>query len=320
MAFAKKDRNISTGVYWMIGLAIFIASFIFYIVASNQKFFDDKYELYMFLPNVQGLNRGAFIALSGLKVGVVGTMEIVNDSQRRGIVVQLKVDKNYQDEITSSSVAMVKTLGILGDKYIDITIGDQGDRALQHGDYIRSDPGLDMYKIFANAENMVSNIGNILENTDSLVALAAQGRGVLGQFFTDERAGEKVLKVIKNIEEATMYVADGQGTLGKLISDPNLYNSLTSSSGQFHELLDSLQNGQGIFKQLLADPTFYPVVKGITAKTDSLLYKLQYTGSTAKMLNDEKLYENIASLSESLDSLAADMKRNPKRYVKLSLF
>ncbi len=320
MAFAKKDRNISTGVYIIIGLAIFLAGFVFYIVASNQKFFEDKYKLYMYLPNVQGLNRGAFISLSGLKIGVVGGMKISNEPDRRGVVIELNIDKNYRNEITTSSLATVKTLGILGDKYIDVTIGSPGDAVLQDDEFIKSDPGLDMYEIFGDAENMVKNIGNILKNTDSLVALATQGKGVLGQFFTDEKAGKKVLAVIRNVEKASTYLAHGEGTLGKFIVDPALYNNLSASSANFNTLMDTVQHGKGTLARVLNDPQLYPIIKGISAKTDSLLYKIQYGGTTAKMLNDEELYNNINSLSEALDSLATDMKRNPGRYVKLSFF
>ena len=77
MEISNKNRPVKIGVISLWGLAIFLILFIFYIIGSNQKLFTSKYSIYMFLPNVQNLGSGAFITLSGLKVGVVGELKFV---------------------------------------------------------------------------------------------------------------------------------------------------------------------------------------------------------------------------------------------------
>ena len=320
MAFAKKDRNISLGVYLMVALALFLTVFVFYIVASNQKFFDAKYNIYMQLPNAQGLNRGAFITLSGLKVGVVGNMKIINEPGKRGVNIELKIDRDYKDDITNSSIAMIKTLGILGDKYVDITIGRPGDPTLEEGEYINSDAGVDPYEFFDEAAEIIVELRNVLRNTDSLTTYAMEGRGALGKLLVDRETGRDIGNIIRRMDRITASIDNGKGTLGKLMQDTTLYASLSNSSKNLESLLDSLNNGKGTFAQLKNDAEFYTKIKSMAANADSLMYKMQHGGTVAALLNDPKLYETLVSLTRSLDSLTTDMKKRPGRYVKFELF
>lgn len=320
MAFAKHDRSTTISVVAMFALAIFVASFIFYIVASNQKFFDSKYSLYMFLPNVEGLIPGAFITLAGLKVGVVGEMEFTEQNGQSGIKVELKIDRDIADKITASSVALVKTMGILGDKYIDITLGDPAQRQLAAGDYITGDAGIDAHAVFADAAETVTELKEVLRNTATLTAAAEAGTGVVGKLFMDPASGKDFGSLMSDLRRTTGRISRGQGTLGKLVADSSLYVSLAHSSQNLQAVLDSVQSGKGTFGKLLNDPNFYPQLKAITAKTDSLLFLLQNEGTAAKLLRDRALYDNWVNLTRSLDSLSTDLKKHPGRYVKLELF
>ncbi len=320
MAFAKKDRNISVSVYAMFALALFLAGFIFYMVASNQKYFEDKYSLYMFLPNVEGLIPGAFVTLSGLKVGVVGKMTFTEREGRQGIRVELKIDKTYAHRITPSSVATVKTMGILGDKYVDITLGRVDEPALQAEAYIHSDPGLDAHATFAEAAETISELKKVLANTAVLTEAATRGEGVAGRLFMDEASGRHFAALLDDLRKTTATIAAGNGNLGRLVQDTTLYANLERSSTYLHALLDRLHHGKGTVAQMINDSTFYPTVKNLALRTDSLLYRMQHGGTVAHLLDDPQFYHNLVRLTSSLDSLSRDMQKNPGRYVKLSLF
>jgi phospholipid/cholesterol/gamma-HCH transport system substrate-binding protein len=320
MAFAKEDRNISLSVFLMFFLGVLLIGFIFYIVASNQKYFDKKYSIYMYLPNAQGLNSGAFVALSGLKIGVVGNMKISLDEERRGIIAELKIDQKYEDHITASSVAMIKTMGILGDKYVDVTIGSLEDVPLQPGDYIHSNPGVDPYDFIDDAAEMVTELKRVLYNVDSLTSHAKDGQGVIGKLFVDPVSGRRFNSLLGNLNNISGRLVKGEGTMGRLLIDPTLYTNLERSSHNFNAIMDSIHSGKGTFSQMINDTAFYPTLKAISIKTDSLLYKMQYGGTTAELLNNKQLYENLVNLSRSLDSLSTDLKQNPGRYVKVKVF
>lgn len=320
MAFARKDRNISMGVFLMFFLGFFLIGFILYIVAENQKYFEKKYSVYMHLPNAEGLNSGAFVALSGIKIGVVGKMKINAELEQLGITIELKIEEAYTKYITTSSVAMIKTMGILGDKYVDVTIGKPGEEVLQPGDYIKSNPGIDPYEFLDDASEMINDLKTTLNNIGTITSEAKKGRGVVGKLFKDPVSEAKFDRLLSNVTRISDGLAKGRGSAGRLLQDTTLYVSLTKSSDNFQAILDSLHNGKGTFAQLLADTTFYPRVKAISVKTDSLLYRMQRGGTMAQLLNDKQLYENLVNLTRSLDSLSTDLKKNPGRYVQVKVF
>lgn len=131
MEIHNKNRPLKFGVAAFLTFATMLIILIVYIIGSNQRVFDSKYPLYMFLPNVQGLESGAFVTLSGLKVGVVGDLSFSRQEEEQGILIELKINRKYAPMITTSSRATIKTMGILGDKYVDITLGDLEDPKLQ---------------------------------------------------------------------------------------------------------------------------------------------------------------------------------------------
>lgn len=320
MAFARKDRNISMGVFLMFFLGFFLIGFIIYIVAENQKYFEKKYSIYMHLPNAEGLNSGAYVALSGIKIGVVGKMKINDELEHLGVTIELKIEKAYANYITASSVAMIKTMGILGDKYVDVSIGKPGEALLQPGEYINSNPGIDPYEFLDDVYAMIKDLKRTLNNIGTITLEAKEGRGVVGKLFKDPVSEAKFDRLLANAEKISDGLAKGRGSAGMLLQDTTLYASLTKSSENFQAVLDSLHNGKGTFAQMLADTAFYPRVKAIAGKTDSLLYRMQHEGTAAQLLNDKQLYENLVNLTRSLDSLSTDLKKNPKRYINVKVF
>ena len=320
MAFARKDRNISMGVFLMFFLGFFLIGFIVYIVAENQKYFEKKYSVYMHLPNAEGLNSGAYVALSGIKIGVVGKMKINDELGKLGITIELKIEEAYTKYITTSSVAMIKTMGILGDKYVDVTIGKPGEAVLQPGENIKSNPGIDPYVFLDDASAMINDLKKTLNNIGTITSEAKEGRGIVGKLFKDPASEAKFDRLLANVTTISDGLAKGQGSAGRLLQDTTLYVSLTKSSENFQAVMDSIHNGKGAFGQLLSDTTFYPRLKAISVKTDSLLYRMQHDGTVAQLLNDKQLYENLVNLTRSLDSLSTDLKKNPGRYVQVKVF
>jgi phospholipid/cholesterol/gamma-HCH transport system substrate-binding protein len=67
--------------------------------------------------------------------------------------------------------------------------------------------------------------------------------------------------------------------------------------------------------------TFMTDLRETTAKLNTTLAKLnEGEGSAAKLMNDAALYNRVSNLTARMDSLLADFKKNPRKYIKLSIF
>ncbi len=321
MEIHNRNRAIKVGVTAFMIFATLLIALIFYIIGSNQKIFDNKYPLYMFLPNVQALEPGAFVTLSGLKVGVVGNLEFSEKDDTQGILIQLKIAKTYKEKITTSSIATIKTMGILGDKYVDITLGNLADPILQDNDYIRANPPLDADAVIAMANNTMNSLQQTLAQVSIIANAAVQGEGMLGLLIKDPAAKQTLMATLNNLRNITSRVAAGRGTAGKMIQDTTLFHSIQTTMASLENISTKIDRGEGSLGKMVNDTTFYGRFTSITERTDVLLSKLNSNEGTAgKLINDAAMYDQLLELNTELADLIKDFKANPKKYVSLEIF
>lgn len=317
----KKNRPIKVGVISLWALTLFLICFIVYVIGTNQKLFTSKYALYMFIPNAQGLNRGAFITLSGLKVGVVGELKFTRRDNQQGIQVQLKIDRSYANMITTSSMATINTMGILGDKYVDISLGELTDRALPEGTFIPTGNQTDMSAVFASAGEAINEFQITLKNLNKLAEGALNGAGILGMLIADKSAQGNLANLLANLNGISNRIEMGQGNIGQLVHDTTLYVSLKKTAANFDKISTKIQQGEGSLGKLIADTTLYSTLTSVSMLTDSLLQNLQAgKGTAGKLMKDERIYEQLLLLTKSLNTLTDDIKQNPKKYVTIKVF
>jgi phospholipid/cholesterol/gamma-HCH transport system substrate-binding protein len=113
--------KLKVGVVVLVGLIIFFAAVIY--VGSEESLFTTTYELKLFVPNIQGLTKGSMVALVGLKVGSVQDLTFAKRNGQNGVDITLKIEEKYRSSITLNSHAILRTIGLLGDKFVDISIG-----------------------------------------------------------------------------------------------------------------------------------------------------------------------------------------------------
>ncbi len=320
MEMSKRNRSIKIGVLALAGLATFLILFIFFTIGSNKKIFSSKYSLYMFLTDIQGLDSGANITLSGLKVGVVGSISFISKEEQKGILIELKIQDKYAPLITASSVASIKTMGVLGDKYINITMGDLQEAPLDEGMFVKSKPMLDFDLLLDAAFTLFQGLDTTFKNIQEISNTAAKGEGFLGTLLNDQKTKDNFIQSMRNLRNLTHQILKGEGTLGKLVQDTILYVTLQKTTHQLDTITEKIHKGEGSLGKLVNDPTLYTKLQSVSTKADSLLLKLQGQGTMGKLLKDEQLYNELVTLTRSLHELIEDMKKNPKKYVKFSLF
>lgn len=321
MQISSRSKSVKFGVISLWALTFFIIVFIVVVIGKNQKLFSAKYSIYMFVPNAQGLNPGAFITLSGLKVGVVGEMKFTRKDEQQGILVELKIKRDYAKMITTSSVATINTMGMLGDKYIDISLGNLSDPELNQGSFINTTPALDLGLIALDAATAIREFQAVLKNLNRITEDAVNESGVLGMLIKDKTAQQNLTQLIANLNHISNQIKNGEGNLGQFVQDSTLYVSLNRTATHLDHISSKIQNGEGSLGRLVADTTFYVRLNAVTVLADSLLNGLQRgEGTTGKLMKDEQLFNQLLLLAKSLNVLTDDIKNNPKKYVTIKVF
>ncbi len=320
MNFDKKNNGFKASVYLMLGLSLVLLGIIFYVVGSNQKLFDSKYSIYMFKHDAESLISGAFITLSGMKVGVVGEMRLSTHEKNQGVTIELKIDKDYANFITSSSVAQIKTMGMLGDKYVDISLGRSGEKRLNDGDYIKSKVSVNMDKAISDAAVSLSELKDVLKNLNVISQKAIRGQGTIGQLVSDEQMANDIKTTLRNLKKSSRDLQIGNGSAGRLLRDSSFYVALLNTTKQLETITGRLARGEGSVGQALMDTTLFAQVKTITDQTDTLVNRLNGNGTVGALIKDKEYYDELLRLTKELRELTEDIKKNPGKYGSFSIF
>jgi phospholipid/cholesterol/gamma-HCH transport system substrate-binding protein len=304
----------------MLALSAVLVGLIFYVVGSNQKLFDAKYSIYMFKPNAESLIPGAFITLSGLKVGVVGKMELTEHENQQGVLIELKIDKDYRNYITSSSVAQIKTMGVLGDKYVDITIGRSTEAALETNALIQSSPSINMDEVMTDAAGSVVQLKRVLTNLNTITQNILSGNGTIGRLVQDSGMANDLSNTLRNAQNISLALNNGKGSAGRFLRDTTLYHSLTNISKQFEMISEQIAQGKGTLGKAIADSGLFVRLKSAVSQADTLMNKLNGDGTLGRLINDKEYYKELIRLTKDLRILTEDIKQHPEKYGSFSLF
>lgn len=314
-----KFVDLKVGLTVLVGLIIF--TFFLITIGSQINLFSDTYELKAFKESTGGISEGAMVTLGGMKVGSIKSIDFSERSNKNGVDFVLSIKKEHRDLITRSSKITTETKGLVGDKFINITMGKKNETPVEEGTYLPVKESFGISQMAAKLEPAMDNMQEISGNLKTLTEKLNNKESLVGKLLNDRETSEDFSRVVNNLERLTASLGSKTGTLGKLINDDSLYHNLNRMSDDFASIGKNLNNGEGTLGKLLRDDEMYNNLNNISERIDNLLAKTENDSALAgALLNDEKLYMDVRKLLISVDSLTNDLKKNPGRYVKFSLF
>lgn len=126
----KRKKEFYVGFFVLIG--VMASAYLIIFLGEIHFFSTDKYFVYGYFSSVSGLKQGARVEMAGVPIGSVSSITI--DRERLVAKVVFALDPDI--ELTQDSIASVKTSGIIGEKYVDISPGGS-DIVLEEGDEIQ---------------------------------------------------------------------------------------------------------------------------------------------------------------------------------------
>ncbi|WP_232293918.1 MlaD family protein, partial [Stigmatella aurantiaca] len=101
-------------------------------IGKETRLFEDQVKYHAYFSNVEGLSEESPVWLGGLEVGRVTGIAFAPgaDAKNHRIEVSLQVAKKYADRVRADSVVRLSSLGVLGEKAVDITLGNPQEPAV----------------------------------------------------------------------------------------------------------------------------------------------------------------------------------------------
>jgi outer membrane protein OmpA-like peptidoglycan-associated protein len=135
------SRTFRLGAF-IVGTLLILAAGVF-LIGDKEFLFSSTFLLKAEFKNVAGLTAGADVRVGGLREGTVQRIELPGRPEEK-VTVVMKMHDSTGDIIRKDSVATIKTEGLLGDKYVEISFGSKEAPQVRDGDAIRAASPLDV--------------------------------------------------------------------------------------------------------------------------------------------------------------------------------
>lgn len=193
----SKNYKIRLGIFVAVGLALlFIAIF---IIGKQQNLFNPVYQLSTTFNNISGLQVGNNVRFSGINVGTVDNISIMNDST---VLVEMLIQKDVQKFIKTDSEVSIGSEGLIGDKLIIISQGKTG-RAVKAGEMLVSNEPVETDDIISSLSVTAGYSEVIAQEMAEIVVKINTGQGLLGQLIHDSTITRNINATIENLKTSS---------------------------------------------------------------------------------------------------------------------
>jgi phospholipid/cholesterol/gamma-HCH transport system substrate-binding protein len=288
-------------------------------LGSAVHLFSKRYELFTLLPTANGLRVGGAVSLAGQPAGLVRSIEFlpIDDDTTRNLIVAISLDERVQDQIRADSRASIRTLGLLGDKTLDISPGTPTSRRLEPGDTVVASSVLDYDRLMIRAADAVDDVVTLTSDLRTITSGLVQGQGTLGMLLTDRRLYDQLNAALRNSNSLLARVRESDGTLSRMLDDPALYTQMLAAASTVDSVARRFVSDRGTIGRLLRDSTVYLSLSSAASRADSLLRGLsEGRGTAGKLLADEELYGQLIRSVSDLTAILDDFRSNPSRYMR----
>jgi len=314
----KIRKEIKVGVVFVLATAILIWGLMF---LKGLELLKPSRTFYAVYDQVNGLVAANPVSIKGLKVGQVKKLYF-DTKNPKNIIVELYILGDYP--IAKNSSARIFSSSLLGAPEVEIIPGNSGVMA-KTGDTllssIESTLGQEVNKqllpLKTKAENLISSI-------DTVATIIQE---VLNKNTRDNlvQAMEHVKQTLSNIAHTThdldTLMISQRNNLSKIITNvESISSNLQQNNAKITNILTNFSNLSDSLAKARIPYTISQANKAIT-DLDSVLQKINRgEGSVGQFLNNDKLYKEVEKAARDLNLLLEDIKANPGRYVKVSVF
>lgn len=307
----KISNEVKVGVTALVTILIFIWLYNF---LKGKDLFTSTSHYYAVYDQINGLAESSPVEINGYKVGVVQSIDFVNDGSGK-LVVELSVAKGFN--LPVNTVAEITTASLIAGMKIRLVFGE-GPDIYKNRDTI---PGRLAESIIAKLENELIPIREkVTGMIDVLDSVLSGINDIMGPEFRKNLRGSmaNLNSTTKNIDEI---IGSKEAEMKSMLSDLSKFSKmLADNSVKMGGAINNLET----ISDTLAAADIYGTVMNLKAtleRTSALMEGMNDgKGTAGQIFTNDSLYMNMNNSLASLDLLFKDMKANPKRYVHFSLF
>jgi len=293
------SQKIRLGLFVILGLLIFILAV--YFIGDKQKMFGKTHHLEAVFNNVNGLQLGNSVRYSGISVGTVRGIKMINDTIIR---VDMIIDKAIFSYIKKDAVATISSDGLVGNMIINILPGKGDEPSVKPGDEIRSYNRVrteDMLNTLSVTNENVAKISdNLLKITNEII----EGKGTLGSLVNDSVISKDLGETMRYLKLTSKGASETATRLNKLIT------SLDNKDNVVGVLKDSAVANKIKNMATNLDKSTNELNKAITNFDATVINIKEGKGAINYLSNNPELVQKIDSTMTNINEASVKLNEN----------
>lgn len=293
------SQKINLGIFVILGSLLFIITI--YFIGNKKDMFNKTIQISAVFNNINGLQTGNNVRFSGINVGTVKQIVILNDSVIR---VDMAIEKEVISHIKKDAIASIGSDGLVGNMIINIIPGKKSNEAVSFGDTILSENKTTTDEILKTINSTSANAKVITDNLVRITNQISSKEGTIGMLINDTLMSQDLKRTVYNLKVTTKITSESMATLNNIIVGLNnkdnvigtlkdtlvgrkikvIIANLEKSSQQINQTISNIKDGKGALNYLSNDPK---LVKQI----DSTMININQASS--------RLNENLEALKHN---------------------
>jgi len=193
-----KKFKVRLGLFIAGGLMIFIVAI--FVIGRQKNLFNPVFRLTTTFYNISGLQVGNNIRFSGIDVGTVGNIKIINDTT---VQVDMIVEKDVQQFIKSDCIVAIGSSGIIGDRILTIIQGSTDAPLAKEGEQLDSEEPVETDQIMASLKVTADNVAIISYQLAEIMIKVNSGTGTIGRLIRDSTIATNINQTIVNLKNSS---------------------------------------------------------------------------------------------------------------------
>jgi len=287
----SKSSAIRLGIFILIGSILFLVAV--FLLGNKQSLFASTFEVKAYFSTIEGLRKGAPVRLSGIEVGNVDALKIMNDSLAR-VEVTLRLVADVKSFIKKDMRASIETEGLVGNKVIVLHVGTTAAKQVENGGTILADDPLNFGALVNEAKGTLEYTKDMARNLAEIVSKVNNGAGSIGKLVNSDDLYNNTNQLIVTADRSLGSISFKLDTLANVVNTlgtdvQSVIRNVDHSIKGIDDIIKNVKDGQGVLGKMLSDKS--PLDSSITSVFDNLI---KITSETK--LGTERFAENMEAL------------------------
>ena len=236
----------------------------------------------------------------------------------QSIRLVLQIEREYAGWIKKDSEVTIGSIGLLGDKYVDISIGrlpEEASRTAEGYLFIEAINEATLRELMVGANDLMANFGDISERVKSIMSKLDAGEGTFGQLINNDSLHKSLVSTVTSLDQTVQGagvvmndIHTSEGTLGQLIHDKKLYAEYRDVGVELRQFLKKLNESDGTVNKLITDPSLFEHLREVTGRLEMILTKIERgEGTLGKLSTDPALFQEARDSMTKIHSILAQI-------------